>query len=334
MITYNGPVLATESPRVELFRLLGDEDRLRLLALCAHEELAVGELAELLGESQPQVSRKVQPLRQAGLLLARKDGTRTLLSAELSQDSVVQSAVDEGRRLCLKDGSLARVAAVVRAREDEGRRFFEAGIPAPVTSVDTATGSGFLLPVLGPLLGNHGLCVDVGAGEGTLLPVLSPLFGRVIAVDRSAARLARCAATVASGGLDNVRLLEGSAFEGPLVHEEVTRLGGADVVMVVRTLHHAARPQDAVAACARLLKAGGRLVIVDYLPHEQEQMRELGDVWLGFPPSRLSEFVTAAGLVVAHQGPLPLRLPLQEPDAGLPLQVVLGVRPNGAMDTV
>ena len=67
------------SAAVDLFRLLGDEDRLRLLALCAEEELTVGELAALLGESQPQVTKKSQPLREAGLLSARRDGTRTLL---------------------------------------------------------------------------------------------------------------------------------------------------------------------------------------------------------------------------------------------------------------
>nr|MBA3821993.1 winged helix-turn-helix transcriptional regulator [Deltaproteobacteria bacterium] len=71
------------APRADLFRLLGDEDRLRLLALCAEEELTVGELASLLGESQPQVTKKSQPLRELGLLSSRRDGTRTLLRAQL-----------------------------------------------------------------------------------------------------------------------------------------------------------------------------------------------------------------------------------------------------------
>src|ERR1044071_464233 len=89
------------SPRAELFRLLGDEDRLRLLALCAHEELTVGELASLLGESQPQVTKKSQPLREVGLLAARRDGTRTLLRTDVgTPDPVIAAAVDEGRRLC------------------------------------------------------------------------------------------------------------------------------------------------------------------------------------------------------------------------------------------
>src|SRR5829696_1311553 len=97
--------LVEPASRADLFRLLGDEDRLRLLALCAEEELTVGELASLLGESQPQITKKSQPLREAGLLTARKDGTRTLLRASLDGDVVVSEALAEGVSLCNKDGS-------------------------------------------------------------------------------------------------------------------------------------------------------------------------------------------------------------------------------------
>src|SRR5687768_10733009 len=100
-----------QAGRADLFRLLGDEDRLRLLALCAEEELTVGELASLLGESQPQITKKSQPLREVGLLSARRDGTRTLLRAQMTdRDVIVDAALEEGRVLCSKDGSLAKVA--------------------------------------------------------------------------------------------------------------------------------------------------------------------------------------------------------------------------------
>src|SRR5579872_2191647 len=114
------------SARADLFRVLGDEDRLRLLALCAAEELTVGELATLLDESQPQVTRKSQPLREVGLLTARKDGTRTLLRAEpqVASDPVVRAALEAGRALCEKDGSLAEVPALVAQREETSRRLF------------------------------------------------------------------------------------------------------------------------------------------------------------------------------------------------------------------
>src|SRR5205809_2067005 len=119
---------------VELFRLLADEDRLRLLALCAEEELTVGELASLIGESQPQVTKKSQPLRELGLLSARRDGTRTLLKSHESVDPVLAAAIEEGRTLCGKDGSLARIAGVVAQREEISRRFFDeaasSGAPA------------------------------------------------------------------------------------------------------------------------------------------------------------------------------------------------------------
>src|SRR5262249_54034397 len=121
--------------RVELFRLLGDEDRLRLLALCAEEELTVGELAGLLGESQPQVTKKTQPLREAGLLVARRDGTRTLLRALAPSDPILGAGLEEGRTLCTRDGSLARVAGVIAQREEVSRRFFDQPVaelePAP-----------------------------------------------------------------------------------------------------------------------------------------------------------------------------------------------------------
>ena len=125
------------SGRSDLFRLLGDEDRLRLLALCAEEELTVGELAQLLGESQPQVTKKTQPLREVGLLAARRDGTRTLLKTDVESDrndAVIAAALEEGRTLCSKDGSLAKVPRVIAAREELSRRLFETpaqDTPAP-----------------------------------------------------------------------------------------------------------------------------------------------------------------------------------------------------------
>jgi SAM-dependent methyltransferase len=297
-------VLAPHGDRADLFRLLGDEARLQVLALCAEEPLTVSELAELLHDSQPQLTRKTQPLRQAGLLAARKDGTRTYLSTVVGADPVIAAALDEGRRLCRKDKSLARLPRVLLDREERSRHFFD---QAPATSTSTP-GQGALafLPMIRPLLGARadGLCVDVGAGDGALLPVLSPLFARVFAVDRSPARLAACARVVADHALANVRLLEGDAA-APAVYESVFLQGGASVVVVARTLHHVARPADLLAACARLLKDDGVLLVVDYLPHDDERLREQGDVWLGFSPAVLGRHVEDAGLVVVASGPMP-----------------------------
>lgn len=298
--------------RSELFRLLGDEDRLRLLALCAEDELTVGELASLLGESQPQITKKSQPLREQGLLAQRRDGTRTLLRAQLDHgDVVLDAAIAEGRALCAKDGSLSRVAAVVLQREDASRQFFDDPGTAHTTIPEPSLG---WLPIIAPLLPGRALAIDAGTGDGALLPILSPLFDRVVAVDRSASRLARCTESLARWRLTNVRLREGDIDDGALV-AEIDRLGGADVVVMARVLHHAARPPDSIAAAARLLRPSGHLIVVDYLPHDDETMREQGDVWLGFESAKLRSWLAAHLAVVAihplaahHQ---PTVLPLQ-----------------------
>ncbi|HVV82541.1 MAG TPA: methyltransferase [Kofleriaceae bacterium] len=313
------------APRADLFRLLGDEDRLRLLALCSVEELSVGELATLLGESQPQVTKKSQPLRDAGLLQARRDGTRTFLRAPAVTDAVVDAAIAEGNALCVRDGSLARVAQVVAQREEHARHYFDAMTAGDTAATGSAPGGELLafLPIFAPLLPGRALAVDLGTGDGTFLPLLSPLFERVVAVDRSPARLARCAARIATLGLTNVRLREGGFDDdalGSQLADEIGQRGGADVVLMARLLHHAARPDDAVARAARLLRRGGSLVVVDYLPHDDEAMREQGDVWLGFEPARLRTCLTGAGLDVIALAPL------FTPDRPA-LQLAIGRRP-------
>lgn len=284
-----------QAGRADLFRLLGDEDRLRLLALCAEEELTVGELATLLGESQPQVTKKSQPLREVGLLSSRRDGTRTLLKADVDPDPVLDAAILEGRTLCSKDGSLARVPRIVAQREELSRRLFEqpAGETEPAPPAEASLLAWASL--LAPLLPGHALAVDIGTGEGALLPLLSPIYERVIAVDRSPARLARCGSRIASWGLPNVRLREGSVDDSSLA-EEIDRLGGADLVVMARMLVHASRPQDVLAAATRLLRPGGHLALVDYLPHDDESLREQGHVWLGFEPSKLRTWLEAVKL--------------------------------------
>jgi DNA-binding transcriptional ArsR family regulator len=315
---------AAASARADLFRLLGDEDRLRLLALCDAEELTVGELASLLGESQPQVTRKTQPLRDAGLLHERRDGTRILLRAEARRDAVVAAALDAGRSLCLAEGQLAKVPAIVAQREETSRRLFaevQVHAVSPTLANDEALRA--LVPfisLLAPILPGHALAVDVGTGEGALLPLLSPIYDRVIALDRSAARLARAAERIGALGLPNIRLREASVDDTD-VAQEVARAGGADLVTLVRVLHHAARPQDVVASATRLLRPGGHLALVDYLPHHDERLRERGHVWLGFEPATLRQFLTGAGLV--ELAPVPLRS-LEQPA----LQLAIGCLPG------
>jgi ArsR family transcriptional regulator len=293
--------------RADLFRLLGDEDRLRLLALCAEEELTVGELATLLGESQPQVTKKSQPLREAGLLATRRDGTRTLLRSQIDTEPVLDAALEEGKRLCSKDGSLAKVARVVAQREELSKKLFDEA-PAEVAPIAADAQLTAWAPLLAPLLPGRALAIDVGTGEGTLLPLLSPIFERVVAIDRSPARLAQCAARIASWGLPNVRLREGTV-EDAAIAEELS--GRADLVVMARVLVHAARPQDVIASATRLLRPGGHVAIIDYLPHDDESLREQGHVWLGFEPQKLRAWLDAARLHAVSVAPFSTQPNLQ-----------------------
>lgn len=308
-------------PRVELFRLLAEPGRLQLLALCADEELSVSELATLLDDSQPQVSRKVAPLRDAGLLDARKDGTRLFLRTELetvAADPVLAEALSEGRRLCLADGSLARVPSVVAAREEHGRSHFEqAPTTTSTTSVPASPEHLAHLSSLSLLLPGRALAVDVGTGDGLSLDVLAPLFSRVIAVDRSQAQLARVAERVAARGFHQVSLFPGSYDDAALV-QRVDAAGGADLVFAGRILHHASRPASAVQGFARLLKKGGHLVVLDYLPHELDALRaDAGDVWLGFSPDDVRRFFAEAGLRALGEVAVPNAFHPVGPDASV-----------------
>jgi ArsR family transcriptional regulator len=329
--------LATRTPpspprltRVELFRVLAEASRLKVLALCAEEELSVSELAMLLDDSQPQVSRKVAALREAGLVDARRDGTRTLVKAAagLGNDPVVADALAEGRRLCLADGSLARIPAVVAAREAPGLVHFETPRAPATTSVPASPEHLAHLAALAPLLGGRQLAVDVGTGEGLSLDVLAPLFSRVIAVERSRAQLARVAERVAARGFHHVSLFPGSYDDVALV-ERVDAAGGADLVFAGRSLHHASRPAQAVAAFARLLKRGGFLVVLDYLPHDDDGLRSTaGDVWLGFAVDDVRRFATETGLLPVADVPIPAAFHPQGPDAKLSWHAWVAVKPK------
>lgn len=323
------PSLPPELPRVELYRLLGDAGRLRLYALCAAEELSVGEIADILEESQPQISRRSAPLRDLGLLTTRKDGTRTYLRAAACDDPVVKDALLEGRRLCEQDGSLAKLPAVVAAREESTQRFFDDDNSA---ENERAAGSDepnpFLahLAALAPLLPHKKLAVDVGCGDGFLLDVLAPLYDRVIAVDRSPAQLARAARRVRERGLSHVRLFNGR-FDDAELYRQVDEQGGACLVYASRVLHHSSRPAQALSSFSRLLREGGHLVLLDYLPHDDESLRAMADVWLGFPEGELARLCKDAGLEVLSQARVPDAWHPAGPDGHLHWQALVARRP-------
>ncbi len=328
-------VLPSSLTRWDLYRLLSDPTRLRLLALASIQELAVSELAELLREGQPKVSRHVSMLRDAGLLSGRKQGTWLLLrmTPNVDDDSVVADALWTGMDLCTTDGTATRVADVVAARDEATRSFFarggrtqRAGPPAELAAY---------LSLISPLITPRRLAIDAGTGDGALLEVLAPLFDQVIALDRSTAQLDLARKRAARRRLRNLRFLCGE-LDGPEIRKallsckqsketgprrgaarskqrsKTSSRSGADAVFAARVLHHAPVPSRFMAALSQLARPpagndpGGAIFVIDYETHRDEALREQqADLWLGFDPKELKTMAQDAGLCDIAQGRFP-----------------------------
>lgn len=289
---------AQATARWELYRLLAEPVRLRLLALAADEELAIGELAELLQEGQPNVSRHVSPLKKAGLLAVRKHGTRVLvrLADNVEHDPVVADGLAAGRELCAEDGSLARIPEIVAQRDASAREFFGLARDFGRDPAELPPELPAYLSALGMLLTDRSLAVDAGTGGGVVLDVLAPLYESVIAIDREPVQLELARARLAARGYTNVTLVCG-AYDASDVAKVVAERGGADVVFASRVLHHAPKPSAAIVALSKLLKPSGALVVLDYESHDDEALREQqADLWCGFDADELKAHARRAGL--------------------------------------
>ena len=320
------PAALAESPRWELYRLLGEPRRLRLLGLTSEDELSIGELAELTREAQPNVSKHLKLLREAGLVAVRRQGTRAFarLSPDLNGDPLLTDAIRSGRALCSEDGSLARVATVIQARDEDARAFFEQ--PAEDESPRSVSEWSAYLTAIRTLLPHRSLAVDLGTGDGALVELIAPLFDRVIAVDRSAKQLAAAQRRLSSHGYDHVELIQ-AEYDDSAVSDRVCELGRADAVFAVRLLHHAPKPQQVVSLLASLVRPGGQAVVIDYCSHDDERMREQqADLWLGFDPKELCSFARSAGLSNPDVFEIPTARYGPGPDAHLKWQVLAAQR--------
>ena len=290
---------------------LGDPTRCRLLLLLEKHELTVSELCAVLLSPQSSVSRHLKTLADDDWVSSRRDGTSRFYSMPLDdldsgasrlwplireQVAATAAAGQDERRL---QGVLAR-------RRAKSQEFFAtaAGDWDRLRS-DLFGDTFYLWAVLG-LIDSTLVVGDLGCGTGQLTETMAPYVRRVIAVDGSADMLDAARRRV--GERPNVDIRQGDLEALPLQAEEL------DCAMLSLVLHYSPDPAMALAEVARVVKPGGRLLVVDMLPHEREEyQQQMGHVWLGFSEKQMSRFLTGAGFDEVRVWVLPA-----DPDAGGP----------------
>ncbi|HEY0269858.1 MAG TPA: metalloregulator ArsR/SmtB family transcription factor [Sphingomonas sp.] len=285
-----------------IFRALADPTRLRIVALLRVMELSVGELAQVLGQSQPRVSRHVKILADAGLAERRREGSWVFLALGPGRRTApVFAAIDawDDKVSTAMSADLARLDAVRAERSAAAERYFE-GHAAQWDAIRSlhiaeAEVEAAIAGALGT--GALGRLVDVGTGTGRMLELLAPRTDSAIGIDRSPEMLRFARARLAAAGradpaIARAELRQGDMYALPLAD------GAADVVVIHLVLHYAQQPAAAVAEAARLLGPGGRLLIADFAPHDREDLRaEAAHARLGFSDQQMADWFAAAGLV-------------------------------------
>ena len=318
---------AGQESRFQLYRLLGEPQRLRLLALAAIEELSVGELAELLGEPQPNVSRHITPLRHAGLLFDRHQGTRVFvrLADTARHDPVISDALKEGQRLCEQGGSLQRIADIIAARDLRTRAYFAHEARDEVELKPMMQLPAYAM-ALSLVTSARGSALDAGTGDGALLDLLAPTYCRVIAVDRSPSRLELAKERATRRGYGNIDFLCAD-----IEHDSIGKSvhSGVDALFASRMLHHASSPRATLAAMSRIMVPEGQICIIDYCCHNDEAMRDQrADVWMGFAKEQLATIVGDLGFEEFQFQTVPPGYVHSGFDAHIPWFVAVARRPR------
>ena len=274
----------------------GEETRLRLLTLLAEAELTVSELVAILGQSQPRISRHLKLLTEAGLIERHREGAWAFFAAA-HRTAVAELARDVVRRLDPADATLqadrARLAEVRAARQAHAERYFalQAANWDRLRAMHVAEEhvEGAVLEAVGP--GPFHAVLDLGTGTGRMLELLAPRAARAVGIDGSPAMLSVARSRLDRKGLRNVQLRQGDIYALPLERD------GYDLVVVHQVLHYLDDPGRAIREAARVLRPGGRLLVIDFAPHGEEALRDHhAHRRLGFPRSEIEDCMSEAGL--------------------------------------
>ena len=293
---------------------LADFTRCRMLAVLDHAELSVGELCQVLQLPQSTTSRHLKVLADGDWVRKRSEGTSHFYQLVDSLDEPTSgfwAIVREQLRdapTCRQDR--LRLDGILRLRRSRSQEFFSASAQEWDLLRDELFGDRFDLLALAGLCDPRWTIGDLACGTGRLSAALAPFVERVIALDGSAAMLE--AARERLQPFSNVTLREGDLEDLPLEDSSL------DAATLILALHHAAEPVRVLTEARRVLAPGGRLLIVDMLPHNREDFRtQMGHLWLGFSETQMLRDLQAAGFEKPRMHPLPA-----SPDARGPVLFV------------
>jgi ArsR family transcriptional regulator len=292
--------VASDLPLADRFQALADPTRLRIVALLRIMELSVGELAHILGQSQPRVSRHLKILADAGMLERRKEGSWVFLTlADPERLEPLFALIDgwaEVSTQALFMSDAARTEAIRGERAEAANRYFTGhaavwdqirSLHVAETEVERAIGRALDRRPLGRL-------VDIGTGTGRMIELFGPRASQAIGIDRSSEMLRLARVKLEAAGIHS-SLRQGDMYALPLAD------GVADSVIIHQVLHYAHSPAAAITEAARVLAPGGTLLIVDFAAHEREELRSTdAHIRLGFEDEVMTGWFAAAGLDVDH----------------------------------
>lgn len=282
---------------VNIFSALADPTRIRILMLLRAMELSVGELAQVLGQSQPRVSRHLKILADVELVERRKEGAWTFIT--LGPESRIKPALTAidlwSRDEAPNPWTVAdqtRLAAVRADRAEAAQRYFASQAESWDAIRSLYISEHEVEAAIAKALGKKpiGRLVDVGTGTGRMIEILADQATALSGIDRSAEMLRLARAKLEGSGVV-ADLRQGDIYALPLPSES------ADTVILHQVLHYAQLPANAIGEAARLLVKGGRLLIADFAPHDREELRKNdAHVRLGFSDEQIIDWMSAAGL--------------------------------------
>jgi len=288
-------LVSVRLPLADRFQSLADPTRLRIVALLRLMELSVGELAQVLGQSQPRVSRHLKILADAGILERRKEGSWVFLTLSdgerLAPLFVLIDSWADGATRALFELDKARTETIRAERTEAANRYFagHAEVWDQIRSLHVAESE--VERAIDQALGRPlGRLVDIGTGTGRMIELFGPRANQAIGIDRSSEMLRLARVKLEAAGIQS-SLRQGDMYALPLEDRS------ADQVIIHQVLHYAHSPATAITEAARILAPGGTLLVVDFAAHEREELRASdAHIRLGFDDEVMAAWFAAAGL--------------------------------------